>query len=145
MMSIVVELISIIALIVGIVQKQVYIALQERRRSHIEIAYTSLGYRLNYHTGILLGLLSLFWSGHLVHISIPISRGSKFEYNTKRIRTGNWIKYALNQDRQTHIHGDRVNSGTSLLSFIGVLKESSSSLILTDIAHHHLALGILLV
>jgi photosystem I P700 chlorophyll a apoprotein A2 len=145
MMSIGVELISLMILMVGIVQKRMYRALQERGDMHIEIAYTSPGYRLNYHTGILLGLSSLLWSGHLVHVSIPASRGSKFEYNMDGIKSGNWMKYALNQDGQTHIHGSKVNSGTSLLSFIGTLKESSSSLTLTDIAHHHLALGVLLV
>ena len=84
MMSTEIESISLIVLIAGVIQKQVYRALQERRSIHIEIAYTSLGYRLNYHSGILLGLSSLLWAGHLVHVSIPVSRGSKFEYNTNR-------------------------------------------------------------
>lgn len=31
--------------------------------------------RLNFHIGPLIGLTSILWSGHLIHKSIPVSRG----------------------------------------------------------------------
>jgi hypothetical protein len=33
------------------------------------------GLRLNYHIGVLIGCTSLLWSGHLIHVAIPVSRG----------------------------------------------------------------------
>jgi photosystem I P700 chlorophyll a apoprotein A2 len=33
------------------------------------------GLRLNFHIGALLGVTSVCWSGHLVHVSIPFSQG----------------------------------------------------------------------
>lgn len=33
--------------------------------------------RLNFHTGILFGLFSIAWSTHLLHVAIPISRGTQ--------------------------------------------------------------------
>jgi photosystem I P700 chlorophyll a apoprotein A2 len=32
------------------------------------------GLRLNYHIGVLIGCTSLLWSGHLIHVAIPVSR-----------------------------------------------------------------------
>jgi photosystem I P700 chlorophyll a apoprotein A2 len=70
--------------------------------------------RFNFHTGILFGLFSIAWCGHLLHVAIPISRGMKMHILCLTFNGGlNWI--------WTH------------------------SLYLTDIAHHHLASGILFV
>ena len=44
---------------------------------HFFIAYFDLANtRLNFHTGTLIGFLSLAWSGHLIHVAIPASRGA---------------------------------------------------------------------
>lgn len=71
--------------------------------------------RFNFHTGILFGLFSIAWCGHLINVAIPISRGINLSCNLCLTCNGglNWI--------WTH------------------------SLYLTDIAHHHLASGILFV
>ena len=38
------------------------------------VAYFDLGnLRLNFHTGIIIGFLSIAWCGHLVHVAIPIT------------------------------------------------------------------------
>ena len=111
----------------------------------IGIAYTSPGYRLNYHIGILLGPSSILWAGHIIHIAVPHSRSSTHKARLTEVATGNWITYSQNIDNQAHIHGYSENTGGSILTFIGGLKLSTNSLILTDISHHHLALGILLV
>ena len=41
----------------------------------IVACFDSSGYRFNFHTGVLFGVSSIAWSGHLVHLSIPVSRG----------------------------------------------------------------------
>ena len=71
--------------------------------------------RLNFHTGILMGFFSIAWCGHLLHVAIPISRGINLHINAV------------------------------CLTFNGGLKSNTISLYLTDIAHHHLASGILFV
>ena len=41
------------------------------------VAYFDLGnLRLNFHTGIIIGVLSIAWCGHLVHVAIQISHFS---------------------------------------------------------------------
>jgi photosystem I P700 chlorophyll a apoprotein A2 len=71
--------------------------------------------RLNFHTGVLFGLFSIAWCGHLINVAIPVSRGVNPSCNLCLTCNGglNWV--------------------------------STHSLYLTDIAHHHLALGVLLV
>ena len=108
------------------------------------VSYFDLsGLRLNYHVGILIGFLSIAWSGHLVHVAIPIWRGyniamtntiyTNWHTNLKQFYTANWIEYSFDIDNQ------------AILTFIGGLKLNSVSLYPTDITHHHLAIGILSV
>jgi photosystem I P700 chlorophyll a apoprotein A2 len=111
----------------------------------MEIAYTSPGYRLNYHLSVLLGLTSILWSGHLIHVAIPYSRASGSSLHLAPLFKGDWIAYSLKSDAATHIPGCAQYSGTSILTFIGGLKSASNSLHLTDIAHHHLALGVVMI
>jgi len=111
----------------------------------MEIAYTSPGYRLNYHLSVLLGLTSILWSGHLIHVAIPYSRASGSSLHLAPLLKGDWIAYSLKSDAAAHIPGCSQYSGTSILTFIGGLKSASNSLQLTDIAHHHLALGVVMI
>ena len=108
----------------------------------METAYTSPGYRLNYHFSVLLGLTSILWSGHLVHVAVPYSRASGSLLHLVYLVRGDWITLSLKSDIVVHIPGHTQYSGSSILTFIGGLKSASSSLYLTDIAHHHLALGV---
>jgi photosystem I P700 chlorophyll a apoprotein A2 len=59
--------------------------------------------------------------------------------------TGNWASYIGRMDKDNHIMGSAYAAGESSLTFFGGLKPDTMSLYLTDIAHHHLALGVLLV
>ena len=104
------------------------------------VAYFDLGnLRLNFHTGIIIGFLSIAWCGHLVHVAIPISRGINVYWSITfpsdkglyPFYTGNWVLYS-------HIT-------QAILTFNGGLKSNTISLYLTDIAHHHLGVGILFV
>ena len=136
-------------------------------------AYFDLGkQRLNFQVGIIIGLLSIGWCAHLVHLAIPISRGTTMKTkHTKGIGyalfaalglcplrhlpylrlniefyTGNWVLYIGGMDKDNHIFRSTYAGGnSSSLTFFGGLKSNTISVYLTDIAHHHLGLGILFV
>jgi photosystem I P700 chlorophyll a apoprotein A2 len=91
------------------------------------------GLRLNFHIGVMIGFFSILWSGHLVHVAIPVSR--RFDiFNYKPLTQGLYPFYT----------GNWGAFGGSL-TFLGGIQSSTCSLYLTDIAHHHLAIGVLFV
>jgi len=109
------------------------------------------GLRLNFHIGVMIGFFSIAWCGHLVHVAIPVSRGICFNNGPALglypFYTGNWVLYSLGVDGD-HIFGSAVGDCTSpqaILTFHGGFKSDTASLYLTDIAHHHLAVGVLFV
>lgn len=102
--------------------------------------------RFNFHTGILFGLFSIAWCGHLINVAIPISRGINLSCNLCLTCNGglNWI-----WTHSLYLTADDINQ--QLLH--NSIKASNYCTIpriyctipryLTDIAHHHLASGIL--
>jgi len=109
---------------------------------------------LNHHLSGLLGLGSLAWSGHQIHIGNPINKlldsgmdpkdlpdPHEFLINRELISslypsfkegltpffTGDWTKY------------------NDILTFKGGLNPTTASLWLTDVAHHHLAIAVLFI
>ncbi len=112
--------------------------------------------RLNHHLAGLFGVSSLAWTGHLVHVAIPESRGQHVRWSNfltslphpeglKPFFSGNWGAYAQNPDISTHIFSTSEGSGTALLTFIGGFHPQTESLWLTDIAHHHLAIAVVFI
>ena len=108
--------------------------------------------RLNHHLIGLFGVSSLAWSGHLVHVAIPESRGI-------HVGWGNFLvtpphpdglkpffnfalsSYASNPDSVKHVFGTSQGAGTAILTFLGGFNPQTQSLWLTDIAHHQLAIA----
>ena len=76
------------------------------------VTISSVNIRFNFHTAIPIAIFSIAHTGHLLDITIP----------------------AL-QPATLHIHPHSTN-----LTFFGGLKSNTTSLYLTDIAHHHLAI-----
>ena len=76
----------------------------------LDVGISSVNIRFNFHTGILVGLFSIAHTGHLLDITIPASRAPL------------------------------IHTSLSYLTFFGGLKSNTTSLYLTDIAHHHLAI-----
>nr|YP_009397879.1 photosystem I P700 apoprotein A2 [Sonderella linearis]ARW67065.1 photosystem I P700 apoprotein A2 [Sonderella linearis] len=112
--------------------------------------------RLNHHLSGLFGLSSLAWAGHLIHIAIPESRGQHVRWDNftkiiphpeglKPFFTGNWFEYTMNPDGANHIFSTSEGSGTAILTFLGGFHPQSQSLWLTDMAHHHLAIGVIFI
>jgi photosystem I P700 chlorophyll a apoprotein A2 len=100
----------------------------------------------------IMGLDSLAWTGHLVHVAIPASRGVHigwviFNNSTtscwfSTVYTGNWTAYAENQIVLTHVYGTSEGAGTAILTFLGGFHPQTQSLWLSDIAHHQLAISL---
>jgi photosystem I P700 chlorophyll a apoprotein A2 len=112
--------------------------------------------RLNHHLAVLFGFSSIAWTGHLVHVAIPESRGQHVGWDNflstlphpaglAPFFTGNWGVYAQNPDTAGQIFGTSTGAGTAILTFLGGFHPQTESLWLTDIAHHHLAIGVIFV
>lgn len=113
-------------------------------------------YRLNHHLSGLFGFSSLAWTGHLVHVAIPESRGTHVGWDNfltvlphpaglTPFFSGNWKLYAQNPDTSAHIFGSSDGSGSAILTFLGGFHPQTKSLWLTDMAHHHLAIAVLFI
>lgn len=112
--------------------------------------------RLNHHLSGLFGVSSLAWSGHLIHVAIPESRGLHIRWNNflstaphplglTPFFSGNWSSYSENPDGANHIFSTSDGSGTAILTFLGGFHPETKSLWLTDIAHHHLAIAVIFI
>ena len=85
--------------------------------------------RLNHHLSGLFGVSSLAWTGHLVHVAIPGSRGEYVRWNNfldvlpypqglEPLLTGQWNLYAQNPDSSSHLFGTSQGAGTAILTGI---------------------------
>mmetsp|Transcript_12935 Transcript_12935/g.22368 ORF Transcript_12935/g.22368 Transcript_12935/m.22368 type:complete len:737 (-) Transcript_12935:898-3108(-) len=112
--------------------------------------------RLNHHLSALFGVSSLAWTGHLVHVAIPASRGQHVGWDNfltvaphpeglKPFFSGNWSVYAQSPDTVSHAFNTSEGSGTAILTFLGGFHPQTQSLWLTDIAHHHLAIAVIFI
>ncbi|MFK8182913.1 MAG: photosystem I core protein PsaB [Phormidesmis sp.] len=112
--------------------------------------------RLNHHLAGLFGVSSLAWTGHLVHVAIPESRGVHVGWSNfmsvaphpaglKPFFTGNWGVYAQNPDSANHVFGTSQGAGDAILTFLGGFHPQTESLWLTDMAHHHLAIAVIFI
>ena len=112
--------------------------------------------RLNHHLAGLFGVSSLAWTGHLVHVAIPQSRGTTVRWSNflttlphpqglQPFFTGHWSLYSQNPDTSNHIFGTSQGAGEAILTFVGGFHPQTQSLWLTDIAHHHLAIAVLFI
>jgi photosystem I P700 chlorophyll a apoprotein A2 len=112
--------------------------------------------RLNHHLSGLFGFSSVAWTGHLIHVAIPESRGIHIRWNNfltslphpeglAPFFKGSWSTYAENPDLSTHIFGTSEGAGTAILTFVGGFNPNTQALWLSDIAHHHLAIGVVFI
>jgi photosystem I P700 chlorophyll a apoprotein A2 len=105
------------------------------------------GLRWNLHLSRLFGFLSIAWSGHWVHAALRLSRGLGLSApGLSFFPSSSWLgQFSLEKDGRNHLFGSGLGAGKGILSFLGGVKSESASLYLPDIAHHHLALGVLLL
>ncbi|KAK5838454.1 hypothetical protein PVK06_007184 [Gossypium arboreum] len=107
---------------------------------------------LNHHLAGLLGLGSLSWAGHQVHVSLPINQFLNAGVDPKEIPLPQ--EFILNRDLLAQLYPSFAEGATpfftlnwskyaEFLTFRGGLDPVTGGLWLTDIAHHHLAIAIL--
>ncbi|CAN6476545.1 unnamed protein product [Victoria cruziana] len=107
---------------------------------------------LNHHLAGLLGLGSLSWAEHQVHVSLPINQFLNVGVDPKKIPLPH--EFILNQDLLAQLYPSFAEGATlfftlnwskyaEFLTFCGGLDPVTGGLWLTDIAHHHLAIAIL--
>jgi photosystem I P700 chlorophyll a apoprotein A2 len=112
--------------------------------------------RLNHHLSGLLGVSSLAWTGHTIHVAIPASRGVHVGWDNflttpphpaglAPFFSGNWTVYAENPDSASHVYGTAEGAGTAILTFLGGFHPQTQSLWLSDMAHHHLAIAVVFI
>ena len=121
---------------------------------------------LNHHLAGLLGLGSLSWAGHVIHVSAPITKlmdaidaGQPLVLNGKTIASAADIPLPhefFNQDLLAQLYpGFSAGVGaffsgnwaaySDFLTFKGGLNPVTGSLWMTDIAHHHVAIAVMFI
>lgn len=110
-----------------------------------------------HHLTTFFRLCSLLWTRHLVHIALPNSRRHIVTWRNflltrvhpqrlKPLFQYRWLEYSQNRDGIQHIFrvaDPRVR--TAILTWTRTLNKLSRNLPLSDIAHHHLALRVILL
>jgi photosystem I P700 chlorophyll a apoprotein A1 len=109
---------------------------------------------LNHHLAGLLGLGCLAWSGHLIHISLPINKLLDAGVEISALPTGAQLLFepyhiqhiypSFNEGLNPFFSFDWYKY-SDFLTFKGGLNPVTGSLWLTDVAHHHLALSLLFI
>jgi photosystem I P700 chlorophyll a apoprotein A1 len=109
---------------------------------------------LNHHLAGLLGLGSLSWAGHQIHIAIPVNRILDAGVDPKEIPLPHEL--ILNRELIIQIYPSfgkglgpffslHWNTYSDFLTFRGGLNPLTGGLWLTDAAHHHLAIAVLFI
>jgi photosystem I P700 chlorophyll a apoprotein A1 len=109
---------------------------------------------LNHHLQILLGLGSLGWAGHLIHVSAPINKLLDAGVAVKDVPLPH--EFILNKDLLIEQFPGfasglapffTLNWGAyaDFLTFKGGLNPVTGGLWLTDISHHHLAIAVIFI
>jgi photosystem I P700 chlorophyll a apoprotein A1 len=109
---------------------------------------------LNHHLSVLLGLGSLAWSGHQIHIGNPINKLLDSGMDPKDLPLPH--EFLVNVDflsvlypsfKQGLVPFFSLNWSvySDILTFKGGCNPITASLWLTDIAHHHLAIAVLFI
>jgi photosystem I P700 chlorophyll a apoprotein A1 len=109
---------------------------------------------LNHHLSGLLGLGSLSWAGHQIHIGNPINKLLDSGMDPKDLP--NPHEFLVNREFLASLYPGFKDGltpfftlnwaqYTDILTFKGGLNPATGSLWLTDIAHHHLAIAVLFI
>ncbi|MBE9111996.1 photosystem I core protein PsaA [Nodosilinea sp. LEGE 07298] len=109
---------------------------------------------LNHHLAGLLGLGSLGWAGHLIHVAVPTNRLLDAGVPLGNIPLPH--EFILNKALMAELYPSFVqglapfftlnwSAYTDFLTFKGGLNPVTGGLWMTDIAHHHVAIAVLFI
>lgn len=105
---------------------------------------------LNHHLAGLLGLGSLSWAGHQIHVALPINKLLDAGVDAKEIPLPH--EFLLNKDLMQQLYPNfdlsyfftlQWGKYADFLTFNGGLNPVTGGLWLSDTAHHHLAIAVL--
>ena len=109
---------------------------------------------LNHHLSVLLGLGSLAWAGHEIHIGNPINKLLDSGMDPKDLPDPHELLinrefisslYPSFKDGLAPFFSFDWSKYSDILTFKGGLNPTTASLWLTDVAHHHVAIGVLFI
>jgi photosystem I P700 chlorophyll a apoprotein A1 len=109
---------------------------------------------MNHHLSVLLGLGSLSWAGHQIHVALPVNQMLEAGMDPAKIPLPH--EYAFDAAKMAQFFPSFAKGLTpfftlnwaaygDFLTFKGGLNPTTGSLWLTDTAHHHLAIAILFI
>ncbi|TVP64691.1 MAG: photosystem I core protein PsaA [Leptolyngbya sp. LCM1.Bin17] len=109
---------------------------------------------LNHHLAGLLGLGSLGWAGHLIHVAVPTNRLLDAGVSLENIPLPH--EFILNKSLTADLYPSFAqglkpfftlnwSAYTDFLTFKGGLNPVTGGLWMTDIAHHHVAIAVLFI
>ena len=109
---------------------------------------------MNHHLAGLLGLGSLAWAGHQIHIALPVNTLLDAGVDPKEIPLPH--EFMLNRDLMAELYPSfsqglapfwtfNWTEYSDFLTFRGGLNPVTGGLWLSDTAHHHLAIGVLFI
>jgi photosystem I P700 chlorophyll a apoprotein A1 len=109
---------------------------------------------LNHHLAVLLGLGCLSWSGHQIHVALPINKLLDAGVSSQEIPLPH--EFIINRELISQLYPSFAKglvpffSGNwseynDFLTFKGGVNPITGGLWLTDVAHHHLALAVLFI
>jgi len=109
---------------------------------------------LNHHLSVLLGLGSLAWAGHEIHIGNPINKLLDSGMDPKDLPDPHEL--LINREFISSLYPSFKeglvpffsldwSKYSDILTFKGGLNPTTASLWLTDVAHHHLAIAVLFI
>jgi photosystem I P700 chlorophyll a apoprotein A2 len=91
-------------------------------------------------------VLSILWSSHLLHVCTASYKGlANFTGILYSFLTFNWFDFASYAHHDSPLKSDSYYLYKPILTFCGGISSDSFSLPITDISHHHLSIGILLL
>lgn len=107
---------------------------------------------LNHHLAGLLGLGSLAWAGHLIHVSRPISALLSIGVDPQLmppvweiVRSSEWLQLTAPGFTLTNFFTLNWAALSNGLTILGGLDCTNGGLWLSDVAHHHVAIGVIFI
>jgi len=114
--------------------------------------FSDIDSALNHHLAGLFGLGSIAWAGHIIHVAVPTHALGAVGVDPRLLPSpqeltcsSHWLSIIAPGFTLRNLFALNWSALNSGLSTLGGLDPVTDSLWLTDIAHHHLAIGVIFI